>query len=574
MKRKINQIKVVGFLTFALVCFNFNFGISTAAQETRRQRTVEKPTPTPTPKSTPEATATPKQTPSPTVSPTPVSTPTATPTPTPIQTISELQSRINSILARSELRRGQIGVKIVSLDTSRNVFETNAEKYFMPASNMKSYTVAAALEKLSPDFRFVTSVFAPALPDANGTIRGDLTVFGRGDISLSGSFNDGDFYKGLDALAAKIAQAGVKRIEGNLVGDESYFSGNPIPYSWEWDDLQWNSGAEISALSINNNTVKLSVKPSAINMPCAVQIQPPNAVYKTSNQCVTSNASVKSDIKITKKLDLNVLEVSGTMPPGDKGFDGTITVSHPADLFLEMLRGLLIQKGVVITGQNRVIGAKERMVSAIASTVPTVEIAKLESLPFSVIAAKTMKPSQNLYTETILWTLGEQGKTIPGIAANSTGQNPFANPKSTSAERGVFVVQNFLKEIGIAPDSVIQWDGSGLSRHNLVTPASAVQLYSYMWRSRYANTWRESLTIGGVDGTLQNRFKGTTAAGNVRGKTGTIDQVSALSGYVTTASGERFVFSIMVNGVNDVRLRQSTIDETVVALANFNGRTN
>ncbi|MCA1625520.1 MAG: D-alanyl-D-alanine carboxypeptidase/D-alanyl-D-alanine-endopeptidase [Acidobacteria bacterium] len=572
MKRKINQIKVVGFLTFALVCFNFNFGISTAAQETNRQRTVEKPTLTLIP--TPKPTATPKQTPLPTVSPTPFSTPTATPTPVQIQTIPDLQSRINSILARPELRRGQIGVKIVSLDTNRSVFEMNAEKYFMPASNMKSYTVAAALEKLSPDFRFVTSVFAPGLPDASGTIRGDLTVFGRGDISLSGSFNDSDFYKGLDALASKIAQAGVKRIEGNLVGDESYFSGNPIPYTWEWDDLQWNSGAEISALSINNNTVKLSVKPGAINMPCVVQIQPPNAIYRTLNQCSTSNASKKSDIKITKKLDLNVLEVSGTMPPGDKGFDGTITVSHPADLFVEMLRGLLVQKGVVITGQNRVIGTKDKVISTVASIVPAVEITKLESPPFSVIAAKTMKPSQNLYTETILWTLGEQGRTIPGVASSLAGPNPFTNPKSTSAERGVFVVQNFLKEIGIAPDSVIQWDGSGLSRHNLVTPASAVQLYIYMARSRYAQVWRESLTIGGVDGTLQNRFKGTAAAANVRGKTGTIDQVSALSGYVTTASGERIVFSIIINGVNDVRLRQAVIDEIVVALANFNGKTN
>ena len=563
MKKNLNQIKIAAFLTIAVVCFNYNFGVPATAQETRRQRTVEKPTPTPAQTPTPR----------PTVSPTPIPTPIATPTPVPVQTIAELQSRINLSLSRPELRRGHIGIKIVSLDTGKTVFETNAEKYFMPASNMKSYTVAAALEKLSPNFRFVTSVFAPAMPDANGTIRGDLTVFGRGDISLSNSFNDGDFYKGLDALATKILQAGVRRVEGNLVGDESYFSGNPIPYSWEWDDLQWNSGAEISSLSVNNNTVKLNVKPSGINMPCVVQIQPANTVYKVLNQCVTSSANIKNDLKITKKLDLNIVEVSGTMPSGDKGFDGTITVSHPADLFVEMLRGLLVQKGVTITGQNRVVGTKNKTTPAVTSIVPPVEIAKLESPPLSIVAAKTMKPSQNLYTETILWTLGEQGRTIPNIASSATAENPFANPKSNSAERGVFVVQNFLKEIGVAPDSVIQWDGSGLSRHNLVTPASSVQLYSYMWRSRYAQVWRDALTIGAVDGTLQNRFKGTAAASNVRGKTGTIDQVSALSGYVTTASGERLVFSIIINAVNDVRARQSVIDEIVVALANFNGKT-
>jgi D-alanyl-D-alanine carboxypeptidase/D-alanyl-D-alanine-endopeptidase (penicillin-binding protein 4) len=550
MKRKTNQIKIAGFLTFALVCFGFNFGVSAFAQETERQRTIEGPTPTP------------KQTPTP--------RPTASPTPAPIQTIAELQARIRLMLSRPQLQRGQVGVKIVSLDTNKTVFETNAEKYFMPASNMKSYTVAAALEKLSPDFRFVTSVFAPAMPDASGTIRGDLTVYGRGDVSFSNSFNDGDYYKGLDALVTRIAQSGVKRVEGNLVGDESYFSGNPIPYGWEWDDLQWSSGAEISAFNINNNTLKLSVKPGGNNMPCVVQILPVNTIYKTVNQCVTNNSSVKSELKITKKLDLNVLEVSGTLPPNDKGFDGVITVSHPADLFVEMLRGLLVQKGIVITGRNRVIGTKDK--SILPS--PQVEIAKLESLPFSVIAAKTMKPSQNLYTETILWTLGEQGKTIANGATNSTEQTPLNNPKATSAERGIFMVRNFLREIGVAPDSVIQWDGSGLSRHNLITPASAVHLYAFMSKSRYANVWRESLTVGAVDGTLQNRFKGTIAAGNVRGKTGTIDQVSTLSGYVTTAAGEKLAFSILVNGVGDVKIRQAAIDEIVVALAGFNGKTN
>jgi D-alanyl-D-alanine carboxypeptidase/D-alanyl-D-alanine-endopeptidase (penicillin-binding protein 4) len=187
-----------------------------------------------------------------------------------------------------------------------------------------------------------------------------------------------------------------------------------------------------------------------------------------------------------------------------------------------------------------------------------------------------MKPSQNMYTETILWTLGEQGKNFAGANATSTTEaNPLFNPKATSAERGVFVVQNFLREIGVAPDSVIQWDGSGLSRHNLVTPASLVQLYTFMAKqSRNAQAWRDSLPIGGIDGTLQNRFKNTAAAGNVRAKTGTIDQVSGLSGYVTTATGEPLVFSIIVNGVNATRTRTATIDEIVVHLANFNGRIN
>lgn len=166
-----------------------------------------------------------------------------------------------------------------------------------------------------------------------------------------------------------------------------------------------------------------------------------------------------------------------------------------------------------------------------------------------------------MFTETILWTLGEQ-----------VGDK--SNPYATSADLGIGVVKNFLAQIGIAPDAVRQYDGSGLSRHNLITPNSAVQLYSYMAKSRYAQAWTDSLAIGGVDGTLRNRFKNTKAAGNIRGKTGTIDQVSALSGYVTTAAGEKLVFSILVNGVPENPIRVVTIDEIVVALANFNGRTN
>ena len=549
MKKTFTKPQITIFLISAFVFLGINFGA--AAQETKRQRVIEKPTPTPKPTATP----------TPTVSPTPFATP--APTPVPIQTLGDLQSRIRLALSRPELRRGTVAIKIASLDTGKTVYEENADKYVMPASNMKNFTVAAALERLSPDFRFTTSVYANSMPDASGAIKGDLRIYGRGDVSLSAAFYEGDYLKGLDVLADKIAQAGVKRVEGNLIGDESYFSGGAIPPSWEWDDLQWRSGAEVSALPLNDNTLDLSVKPgSAVGSTCAVGLQPFNSIMRVVNRCLTSAADVKRDLTIKKALEQNILEISGTMPVGDKGFSSFLTVSHPAELFVALLKQRLQEKGVTITGQTRVVGTKEKAVSSTVSSVPPVEITKLESPPFGLIAAKTMKPSQNLYTETILWTLGEQfgDKT---------------NPKLTSAERGAAVVRAFLQQVGIPPDAIVQWDGSGLSRHNLVTANANVQLYTYMAKqSRYAQAWRDSLTIGGTDGTLQNRFKGTVAAGNVRGKTGTIDQVSALSGYVTTASGETLVFSIIINGVTNSGIRTATIDEIVVNLANFNGRVN
>ena len=228
-----------------------------------------------------------------------------------------------------------------------------------------------------------------------------------------------------------------------------------------------------------------------------------------------------------------------------------------------LLKQRLELKGIVVTG-----GYSVRPASAVPAE--TTEIAKMESPPFSLIASKTLKPSQNMYTETILWTLGEESRKRSDIPTISPAA-PVLQPDSSAL--GLAEVKSFLVGIGVAPDGIVQHDGSGLSRHDLITPAAVVQLYVYMSKqSRFAQVWRDSLTIGGVDGTLANRFKGTAAAGNIRGKTGTIDQVSALSGYVTTAGGEPLVLSIVVNGVPAGRERTGLIDDIVLDLANFKGK--
>lgn len=495
-----------------------------------------------------------------------------TPMPASARTLESLQAEIRGRLFRPELNRGQIGIKIVTLNSGRVVFEQNSEKYFMPASNMKNFTVAAALEKLTPDFRFVTSVYSAAMPDAAGTVKGDIRIYGRGDVSISTAFNlvegtvtpatggdsNGVYFRGLDRLVDKIAAAGVKRIEGSIVTDDSYFKGSPIPESWEWDDLQWYYGAEVSALSLNDNAVDLTIRPGPVGYGCSVNIAPFNAVYRIRNTCTTTAAGSVRTLKIEKLLGQNVLEITGTLPSGNAGFSGPVAVSRPAELFAALLKQRLEQRGVVVTGQYRVKPATT------ISTDP-VEIAKLESPPLSLIAAKTMKPSQNMYTETLLWTMGEESRKLILLAPGA------AIPDSASL--GKTEVKNFLTRIGVAEDGVIQYDGSGLSRHNLITPSAVVQLYVYMSKqSKFAQAWRDSLTIGGVDGTLANRFRGTLAQGNIRGKTGTIDQVSALSAYMTTAGGEQLVVSFVVNGVPVTRTRTGLIDDIVLMLAKFNGK--
>ncbi len=495
----------------------------------------------------------------PTPSPTPSVTPSPTPAGKPVQTLEQVQSTIRQRLFDPAVRRGRVGVKITSLASGKVLFEQDSEKYFMPASNMKNFTVAAALDRLGANYRLVTSVYATSLPDEAGTIRGDIRVYGRGDISVSTAFNNGDYYRGIDNLVDRIAAAGIKRIEGGIIGDESYFQGFHIPVTWEWDDLQPYYGAEISALPINDNAVDLVVTPGSSGGACNVTISPPNPFFQIANLCTTGGSS--RTLGVRKELDRNVLVVTGSMPSGDDGYRTSITISRPADLFVYLLKQRLEARGITVGGMARLLP------SGVKPDPGQIEVARLESPPLAVIAAKTMKPSQNMFTETLLWTLGEHlrrnGSLDPG-AGNGSSRD--------SSQLGIDAVKAFMKTAGIPDDGIIPYDGSGLSRHNLITPAAVVQLYSYMAKSPNAQAWRDSLTIAGVDGTLANRMRGTVAQANFRGKTGTIDQVSALSGYMTTAAGEQLVVSILVNGVAVTRTRTSLADDIVVALANFNGK--
>jgi D-alanyl-D-alanine carboxypeptidase/D-alanyl-D-alanine-endopeptidase (penicillin-binding protein 4) len=276
--------------------------------------------------------------------------------------------------------------------------------------------------------------------------------------------------------------------------------------------------------------------------------------------CTTTAAGTTRTLKVTKLLGQNQLDVTGTLPAGNGGYSNSISVTRPAEFFAAMLKQRLESKGITIAGQFRV-----RPTNLPSPPAENVEIAKLESPPFSLIAAKTMKPSQNMFTETILLTLGEE--------ARKRSLTKTTAPGPDSATLGIAEVNAFLTGIGIPSDGIMQYDGSGLSRHDLITPNAVVTLYTYMAKqSRNAQAWRDSLTIGGVDGTLARRFVGTAAQGNIRGKTGTIDQVSALSGYVKTAAGEELVVSFIVNGVAETRQRTSLMDDIVVYLANFNGK--
>ncbi len=496
------------------------------------------------------------------------------------RTLAELQGRIEEIVRQPALDPGFFAVKIVSLDSGSVIFEQNANKFVRPASNMKLYTVAAAFDRLTADYHFMTSVYAKEKPD-KGTIKGDLIIYGRGDPSIAARFNNGDYFKGINDLADRIVAAGVKRVKGDLVGDESYFNGAPLGSGWEWEDLTWAYGAQISALSVNDNGIDLNVKPGdKVGAPVIITTGPPSASFMTIvNRATTSAAGARSDLNIYRGLGANTLEITGSVPLGGNGFAGGVAIPDPALAFVSMLREALVKRGVKIDGRARTIDARSgaslvhatdslARLSLNAGEAPLpsalLEIVSLQSPPFSAIAAQTLKPSQNQYTELILRTLG---KMQPGIAGDP---NRLRDVESA----GLVVVGNFLRQAGIGESDVALNDGSGLSRNDLITANSTVQLLTFMSKHKYFAQFRDALPIAGVDGTLRTRMRGTPAEGNLRAKTGSLSSVASLSGYVTTAAGEHLVFSMMLNNYPDAgALRRDSIDAIGILLASFAGKS-
>ncbi len=541
--------------------------VTSAQQQPSRERRVApglvaSPTPSPTPRPTPRPIASPVAS--------PVPSPQASPTPriaTTTRTLAELQARISEILQKPELAQAMVGIKVASLDTGHVLFEANANKLLRPASNMKLYTVAAALDRLSPDYRFVTSVYARARPDAAGVVRGDLTIYGRGDPSIAARFNNGNYFKAIDDLAARIVAAGVKRVEGDLVGDETYFTGAQYGSGWNWEDLQWRDGAEVSALTANDNALDLAVKPGAqVGAPAVITTGPPDPLLTIVNRVVTAAKGAKRDLSVYRGLGADEVEITGSIALDDRGYSGSLAISRPALLFAYLLRSSLAQRGVIIAGKTRTVA--QPMSATSNSTAPAgfglTEVATLQSPPLSLIAAQTLKPSQNLYTELILRTLGK-------VSAQPA---PAINATRTSEAAGLEVVKTFLREAGVNASPLSLTDGSGLSRNDMVTAEATLQLLTYMRRHRYATAFRDALPIAGVDGTLRNRMKGTAAENNLRAKTGILSSASSLSGFVKTAAGEELVFSIMVNnypaGTNPPSV---CIDPIAILLASFAGKS-
>jgi D-alanyl-D-alanine carboxypeptidase/D-alanyl-D-alanine-endopeptidase (penicillin-binding protein 4) len=482
----------------------------------------------------------------------------------PPATLAELRRRLNELVSQPKYDSALWGVKIVSLDSGKTLFEHNAQKLFSPASNSKLYTVAMALDRLGEDYTIKTTLFSQTKPNHRGTLKGDLFVYGRGDPTINARLHGSNIFNAFEPLVAALTNAGVRRIRGDLVGDESFFRGPAFGSGWAWDDLEFYYGAEISALTINDNTLQVSVKPGEeLGKPCRLSLSAATALLSFSNRTETVAAGRRRTISFYRPLGQNVVYVSGEIPLDDPGYREDVTMHNPAAFFVSWFKDALAQRGIKLKGKLRTLSWQDRQMFPIDYT-RMVELGAMESPPLRVLAREVEKPSQNLYTDLLLAQVGE------------TTRLADTRPGTTSESLGIRELNKFLIEAAVKSGDVLFEEGSGLSRNNLTTPNATVALLQYMSRHKSARAYLEALPIAGVDGTLRNRMKDTPAAGNVRAKTGTLRWANSLSGYLATAAGEHLAFSLMLNRYHSSgpgASARNDLDTIAVLLAGFTGRS-
>ncbi|MGH9478709.1 MAG: D-alanyl-D-alanine carboxypeptidase/D-alanyl-D-alanine endopeptidase [Terriglobales bacterium] len=462
---------------------------------------------------------------------------------------------LRRILAAPAFQQGFFGVYVYSLDRRRVLFNHDGDHYFTPASNAKLFTLATALRLLGPDFRFHTAAVAAAPPDASGLVTGDVAWIGVGDPSLSGRpypYRPDPRAPALpydpelvpQRLAAAIAARGVRRITGNIVGDDSYFPDAPYPSGWAISDEVWDYGAPVAALTLNDNTRFLQVFPGvgvgdAARLVFTPALDPPAML----NGAVTVAAGGRTQLRLGADPLTGGLRLQGGIAVGSPGVLEALAVRQPALYAAELLRQALIERGVVVDGV-----ARARHLAPAAGAAPeSYELAGRDSPPLAEILQATAKVSQNLEAELMLRVLGKL-RTAPAPAAARGGGRGAPEPGTSAA--GEAVVRAFLQDAGLGARDDALVDGSGLSRTDLVTPAGVVRLLTYMAQRPEGAVWRALLPVAGRDGTLEHRFTGTGVAGRLSAKTGSLSHVNSLSGYLTARDGERLVFSLLSNNVN------------------------
>ena len=427
--------------------------------------------------------------------------------------VDGLRHDIDTILADSIFIQSDAAVKIVSLENGDILYERNGVRLMRPASNTKLITSAAALGILGTNHEFRTSILADSLMPG-GMVHGSLYLKGYGDPDLT--------VADLDTMIAQLKAIGIRAIHGNIVADASWFDDLYWGEGWMWDDEPYSYEAGICALSVNKNCVKVSIIPGIVpGEGVRVVIDPPTHYVSLLNtaRVVADTALVPLNVTRMYKERLNTLIVSGEVVTRPDTIHRWVTVWRPELYAATLLKERLEADSIFVRGQ-----------ATIGVALPWSRELAYHRRSIDSVLINLNKESDNLSAENTLKTIAVARGGVPG-----------------SAKYGLFQANAFLSELGI--DTTKHWivDGSGVSHYNLLTADMLVQLLVAMTKqSDVFGLFYESLPIAGVDGTLEKRMQGTKAEANLRAKTGSIGGVSALSGYVTTADGERLVFSMLM----------------------------
>lgn len=492
------------------------------------------------------------------------STPAETATSIAASTAQQLAAAIDAQIDQPRFASSRWGIAVTSLDTGRVLYAHDADQLLQPASTAKLYTAALVLDTLGTDYRIPTQLLATH-PIEHGRLEGPLILHGMGDPTLGTPGTNMDW---ADQLAAQLAASGVHDVQGDLIADDRYFSGPSAGSGWEARDLQSWFAVPSSALSVQENTVNLTVTPSsAPGQLASLMLDPAGAVTHIANSLVTSARNTRNDINLYRAPGDATLYAFGNIAARSAPQSFKLAIADPAWFAGNVLHEALARHGIRISGSLRVLHWPEQSnLNLDRSAV----VAQVWSPPLMEVLTRGLKRSQNLYLQNLLQIAGVKAQAN----ADQSGDPP-SGFLSTEAW-GIRAMRQLLDRIGIPAETTQIEEGTGLSRQDLATPDAMVRLLSYLASQPYGAQLRDALPDAGVDGTLEWRMRNSPAMDNVRAKTGSMNYVRCLVGYVTTASGERLAFAIMLNNFvqqGDDPSPSRNVDAIVELLAAFRGRS-
>ncbi|MEQ1886616.1 MAG: D-alanyl-D-alanine carboxypeptidase/D-alanyl-D-alanine-endopeptidase [Bryobacteraceae bacterium] len=455
---------------------------------------------------------------------------------------ADLAQRMDTLLeANANGKLGIAGISVIDLSTGQPVFQKNAQQLLLPASNLKILTAAMAMEKLGADYRFHTRVLLDAA--------GNLVLVGSGDPSFSSRvypYANGKHtpatLQAMEELTDQIAAAGVRRIDGDVIGDDRLYPWEPFPSSWTADDTLYGFGAPVSALSFNDNVVEVIVTAGAKEGDAA-RMAPSFAQITAHNRVRTGPAGGRASI-VQHKAGENEWTISGTIPANGVGSVLELPVADPAEFAASALFDALTRRGIAVRGRPV---ARHRVTGETYAAPEGHEVAVRVSPPLEQILGAMLKVSQNLHAELLL------------------RESARATQREASSDAGAKALTAFLQDRGGDPGEWRTEDGSGLARNDLATPQLLARTLHQQYQA-HGDSWIKLFPAGGAEGTLDHRLCCVSDGRGVWAKTGTLNRAVALSGYAKGSQGS-MAFSVIVNNFSaSTGEVQQWVDKIAVAL--------